>query len=301
MLELITGVVVDALKGIIVTLLTPILTLVQEMLNLFATSGAIKDITYMPWVQTLITYGQVVAVTLLILRTTWEAYQLMALKADGAPTDVSGLVKRVIMCVVAIFAFPTIVRYLIQFGNMLALAVANAGFGVDAGTVNLAEIIEEFLATGLLVGGTVGAVATIGLFPLFVVAGIFILLFLIFMQALARTVEITLSAIIGPFMALGYMGDGGGTAAVWWRETVVISLAHAVQMLLFYMSVAFLVGPGFSNIGTLLRPFFFIASLWITFKTPQILRNYAYSSGMRGAAGNVGTMVMWRTFSKLPF
>ena len=34
MLELITGVVVDALKGIIVALLSPILNLVQSMLNL---------------------------------------------------------------------------------------------------------------------------------------------------------------------------------------------------------------------------------------------------------------------------
>ena len=193
----------------------------------------------MPWVQELISYGQIIAVSILVLRTVWEAYQLMVLKADGAPTDVGGIVKKVIMSAVAIFAFPTIVRYLIQFGNMLALGVANAGFGVDAGSVNLAEIIEEFIAAGLLVGGAAGAVATIGLFPLVVVAGIFILLFLIFMQALARTVEITLAAIIGPFMALGYMGSGGGTASVWWRETVIVSLAHSVQMLLFYMSVAF--------------------------------------------------------------
>lgn len=298
MIKMITNAVVEAFKSILIILLSPLLTLVEAMLNLFATSGAIRDITHMPWVQTLITNGQVIAVTLLALRTSWEAYQLMALKADGAPTDVGGLVKRVIMSVTAIFAFPVAVRYLIEFGNGLALSVANAGFGVEPSSVNLAEILEEFIAGGLLVGASV---ATIGLFPLIVIGGIFLMLFLIFMQALARTVEITLSAIIGPWMALGYMSSGGGTAAVWWRESIVISLAHAVQMLLLYMSVAFLVGPGFSSVGTSLRPFFFIASLWITFRTPQILRNYAYSTGIRSAVGSVGNMVMWRTFSKLPF
>lgn len=211
MIKMVTNAVTEALKTILITLLSPILTLIEAMLNLFATSGAIRDITHMPWVQTLISNGQVVAVTLLALRTSWEAYQLMALKADGAPTDVGGLVKRVVMSVVAIFAFPTIVRYLIEFGNLLALSVANAGFGVDPSSVDLAEILEEFIAGGLLVGASV---ATIGLFPLIVMGGIFLFLFLIFMQALARTVEITLSAIIGPWMALGYMSSSGGTAAV---------------------------------------------------------------------------------------
>lgn len=296
MIKMVVDAVTEAFKSILITLLSPLLTLVETMLNLFATSGAIRDITHMPWVQQLISNGRVIAVSLLILRTTWEAYQLMALKADGAPTDVSGLAKRVIMSAAAIFAFPEIVRYLIQFGNGLALAVANTGFGVDPASVNLDEILEEFFAAKAVAGA-----ATIGIFPLVVIGGIFLFLFLIFMQALARTVEITLSAIVGPWMALGYMSSGGGTAAVWWRESIVISLAHAVQMLLLYMSVAFGVGPGFSSIGTSLRPFFFIASLWITFKTPQILRNYAYSTGMRGAAGSIGNIVMWRTFSKLPF
>lgn len=301
MIKLITNAVTEALKTILITILSPILTLIETLLNLFATSGAIRDITHMPWVQTLINNGTVIAVTILILRTTWEAYQLTALKADGAPTDISGFVKRIIMSITAIFAFPTIVRYLIEFGNLLALSVANAGFGVDPATLKLAEVLEEFISVGLLTGGLVATTTTLGLFPLIVMGVIFLLLFLIFMQALARTVEITLSAIVGPFMALGYMSNGGGTANVWWRESVVISLAHAVQMLLLYMSVAFLVGPGFANVGTTLRPFFFIASLWITFRTPQILRNYAYSTGMRAGMGNIGNIVMWRTFSKLPF
>lgn len=295
MLETISQVVVEALKGVLVMLISPILELVQMLLELFAKTGALRDLTHLSWVENLVTYGQAVAVSILILRLAWEAFQMMSLRAEGAPTDPGGLIKRTCMTATAIFAGPFVVRYLIIFGNKLALMVANAGFGVDPSTLDLALLFENALNIAKLASLTL---ATIGLFPLAVLIAVVVLMLLIFLQALIRTIEVTLGAIISPYMALGFM-SGGGTADVWWREILVVTMAHAVQMLLVYMSLAFLVAPDLGSFDSSIRPFLFIAGLWVAFRTPRILRNYAYSSGTRSAVGTLGQAALWRTVSRL--
>jgi len=272
MLDSITGVVVEAIKGVLVGFITPFLYLVQMLMELFADAGALRDLTYISWVDNLIMYGQAIAVSILGLRLAWEAFQMMSLRAEGSPTDPGGLLKRTVMTAAAIFAGPFTVRYLISFGNTLAIMVASAGFGVNPADLDIQTLLESSLNIAALTGV---AVATLGLFPMVVIGAIVVLMLLIFMQALIRTVEITLGAIISPYMALGFM-SGGGTADVWWRETVIVTMAHAVQMLLLYMA------PDFGYLDSVIRPFLFISGLWVTFRTPRILRNYAYSSGTSG-------------------
>lgn|GEM_PF-4238172 len=55
-----------------------------------------------------------------------------------------------------------------------------------------------------------------------------------FIQAVVRTIEMTLAAILAPVMALGFLSGGGTTAAVWFREVVVLSASQAVRLLLLY-------------------------------------------------------------------
>lgn len=295
MLDIIANAVAGAIQTILVSFITPFLGLVQQFLNLFSNVGSLMDITYMPFINVLITYGQAIAVSLLVLRLAWEAFQIVSLKADGAPTDPGGLLKRTVFSVVAIFAGPFLVRQMIVVGNNLALMVANSGFGFNPANIDFATALENAMS---LAGLGFTAVLTVGFFPLIVVIVVLVFMILIALQALARTVEITLSAVLAPFLSLGIM-SGGGTFDVWWRETLVIAMSHPIQMLLLYLSVAFLVAPGFGSTLAGVRPFFFIASLWVTFKTPQIVRNYAYSTGTRSAIGTAGQAAMWSFFSKL--
>ncbi|WP_213974700.1 conjugal transfer protein TrbL family protein [Tepidanaerobacter acetatoxydans] len=302
MLENIANAVTNAIQTILVGFISPWLDLIQKFLTLFSNISAPMDISNLPFISQLISYAQAIAVSLLALRLAWEAYQVVALKADGAPTDPGGLLKRTVYSVVAIFAGPTVVSKIIVFTNYLALMIVNSGFGFDPSSIDFSTALEEALSIGgFLVGGGAALVVTGGLFGIAVILVILGLAFLICLQALARTVEITLAAIAAPFLSLGIMG-GGGTFDVWWRETIVIAMSHPVQMLLLYLSVAFLVAPGMTSSALAwVRPFFFIASLWVTFKTPQIVRNYAYSTGTRSAIGSAGQAVMWNVMSKLKF
>jgi len=37
-----------------------------------------------------------------------------------------------------------------------------------------------------------------------------------------------------------------------------------------------------------MRPFFGLGGLWVTFRTPRIIKNYVYHSGIGGAMGTAG-------------
>jgi len=297
MLENIANAVTSAIQTILVNFISPWLNTIQQFLNMFTNISSLLDITYMPFISTLIKYCQAIAVSLLILRLAWEAYQIVALKADGAPTDPGGLLKRTVYSAVAIFAGPFVVSKIIVIGNNLALMVVNSGFGFDPATMDFSSALEDALSIAGLVSTTL---LTAGFFPVTVIIVILALTFIICLQALARTVEITISAIVAPFLSIGIMG-GGGTFDVWWRETLVIAMSHPIQMLLLYLSVSFLVAPGYGSTMAGVRPYFFIASLWVTFKTPQIVRNYAYSTGTRSAVGSAGQAAMWNVLSRLKF
>ncbi|MCL6559157.1 MAG: hypothetical protein K6U74_10245 [Firmicutes bacterium] len=301
MLETIANVVASVIQNILIGFISPWLNLIQKFLTLFASISAPMDITYLPFISQLISYCQTIAVSILVLRLTWEAFQIMSLRAEGAPTDPGGLLKRTVYSVVAIFAGPYIVSKVIVFANYLALAVVNSGFGFNPSSMDFATTLEDALAVGGFLAGGAAAIAAASLFGGIVIAVILGLIFLVCLQALARTVEMTLIAIVSPFMSLGIMG-GGGTFDVWWREIFVVSMAHPVQMLLLYLSVAFLVAPGMTSTDLAwIRPFYFLACLWVTFKTPQIVRNYAYSTGLRSAIGSAGQAAVWNIMSRLKF
>lgn len=277
MLDFIANLAQDVLTKILTWLIQLQLAPVSGLMAAFASAGALRDLTTQPWARALIAGAQGIACAVLALRVAWEAFQMASLRAEGAPTDPGGLLKRAVMTGAAIFAGPWVARQMIVLGNLLADAIGQAGFSQSLAGMDLPSLfmnainIQRFQWAVLL--------AVPGL----------ILMALIFFQGLIRTIEITLAAIISPFAALGYM-SGGGMADVWWREVVVLSAAQAVQLLLLHVAAAMLVAPvPWQQAGQLaLGPFLFVAALWVTWRTPHILRNYAYSTGLTGAAGAVG-------------
>lgn len=282
--DMITGAFEDFLIGFI----TPIFTVIDWFLSVFAQYGMLRDLLHIPWVNQFILGGQAIAGAILACRVTWEALQMATLRSEGAPTDPGGLLKRTVMSGIAIAGGPFVIRQAILIGNEFALWVGNVGIGVGLRDLSLQ--------------GLVGTVATSALFgtllsPIIVLGG-GILTFLIFMQALIRTVEITLAAIISPFAAIGHM-SGGGMADMWVREVGVLAMTHAIQMLLLYMSIAFLLAPADYGFGTQfeIKLFLWLAALWVSFKSPKILRNYVYHTGMSSAAVSLGQSAIYRLAS----
>jgi hypothetical protein len=132
-----------------------------------------------------------------------------------------------------------------------------------------------------------------------------LLVILCFPQAMVRTIEITLMAIVGPLVALDFL-SGNGTADVWWRELLVVAGGQSVQLLLLYMAGALLVAPvPTARPGFDLGPFRFLATLWVALRTPHILRQFAYHTGAGKTTATVGRMVaqegVSRLLARLPF
>ena len=92
---------------------------------------------------------------------------------------------------------------------------------------------------------------------------------------------------------------------MWWRELLVIASAQGVQLTLLYLAASLLVAPapGLAAMG--LAPWLFVGACWVAWRTPHILRQYAYHTGAGSAAGGVGNMAanagVRMVLSKLPF
>ena len=254
----------------------------------FATAGELHDLLGYPGVATLITGAQAVAWAILGTRTAWEAFQLATLRNEGAPTDPGSLLKRVALTGAAIAGGPWVVEQALLVGNDLAQAVAHVGLGVGLGSIsgNLTALTANLTLATLWV-------------PVLLVGGV-VLVILCFLQAIVRTVEITLAAIVAPVMALGFLG-GGGTADVWWRELLVLAGAQSVQLTLLYLAASFLVAPAVGTASNFLDPFLFVGAVWVAWRTPHVLRQYAYHTGAGGTASSAGTLAARVILTKLPF
>lgn len=273
MIERLVSTILTFLLGLV---MEPIYDFLDMMLNLFSQAGALRDLLSFSWINNLILGCQAIAGAILVCRVAAESLKFATLKAEGAPVSVGQLFMRIIQSAIGIAIGPWVVRQAIIVGNAMANGVAGAGVGGRG----VGDIIQA--------GGQITATLLVGLFGIILIA-------IIFVQALIRTVEITLAAIISPFAALGYM-SGGGMVDSWLRETIIIAMSHAVQMLLTNMALSFLFTPTqFGLIGNAFIPtLYFVATLWVALRTPKILRNYAYQTGVSQGAGTISQMAMYR-------
>ena len=132
--------------------------------------------------------------------------------------------------------------------------------------------------------------------PLIIAALVFLIM--VVLQTVVRAAELAMIAVSGSFMALGLTNPDSQMFQSWWRELLSVSLSHGIQ--LFMLKVSFYVlmfkTDGFV-IGNLLM---FCAAIWVAYKSPTILKQYMYSSGVgraaTGATRSVTHMAMSRAF-----
>lgn len=277
MLTFVQELVGNILQFLLNMLLQPLYSLLDSLLGIYAEAGALRDLLSVPWVNNLILGTQAIAGAVLVCRLGLEAFKLATLRAEGAPTNPSMLFGRTIQAALGIAIGPFFVKQAIIVGNELARGIANSSVAGGRLTFTVSDLLGVHSNASPL-------------WTLAILVGL-VLMCIAFIQAVIRTIEITLAAIISPFAALGYMA-GGGMADNWIREVIILACSHALQMLLVYMSTSFVFSPNQYNVSAVMQPFYFLGTVWVALKTPKILRNYAYHTGLSNTAGSVGHTVV---------
>ncbi|MDN5347394.1 MAG: hypothetical protein PWP65_958 [Clostridia bacterium] len=229
-----------------------------------------------------ISLSQLVAGSLLALKVGTEALQVYVLHTAGDPNaDPGGLLRRTAMAAAIIGGVPWLVRTVYTWGGQLAMAVA------DLSAVNPTP--ANFL-------DTLVTAAPMPVFMIITALAATVIWALILIQTGIRAVELAALAAVGPIMAVGLTSVNEGVAGVWWRELVVLSASQAVQTFLIKGFLATIMTFTFNS--DVLKLFMLIGWLWVAFKTPTVLRQFAYHSGIGGvavgAAQQAGTMYIMR-------
>jgi len=237
------------------------------LVNVMGASSAVLDL---PIVVSGIHYAQLLAFTILVLKVMNEAFQTYILYQNGDPdADPSGLLIRTAQSVAIIATLPEIAIFIFNFGNKVALDVANLG----TGSLDATTLVGMFV--GLFVYGL----------PIIILSIIILIMFLIVaIQSMIRGAELALMAVLGPIMALNLTANNRSMWSAWFKQLVIICTAQGLQIFMVKGALALVTTGALKNTG-LITVF---AWLWVTIKTPKFVEQFAYSTGFSGAVGGAG-------------
>ncbi|WP_374713234.1 conjugal transfer protein TrbL family protein [Symbiobacterium terraclitae] len=236
------------------------------------------------WAQRAAAVVRAVAWSVLTLRVVYEAYRLYILR-DTSDSFLSPgvLLRRTLIAVFWVAAAGPIVDWMHTFARAASAAVL--GGGIDTSDW---QLYSNHFERSLLQNMGWGAFFLF----LFIYAVFACGLLLVKLQAAARGVELAVAYVVGPVMALSAIANddylASGTLAVWWREVLVCSLTQVVQSLLILALAHYVLAGGFD----ILRILMALPVLWVAVKSPTILRQYAYHSGVGKATNSAGMIAI---------
>ena len=278
--------------------------IVEQAINMFLTflaaiNGMASDVLSMDVVKQGIGYSQALAGTILVTKIAYEAWTTYVLRQNGDPdADPGGLLIRSILSAAFIGGMPWLVPWLYKFGTTVANDVAKLpGVNYDSASTPIESLLSATISSG-------SSIFFIFLAVIFAV----IVFIIILIQTFIRAAELAIAAVVGSFMALGLTNSSSQAFSSWFKEMLALALTQAVQ--LFMIKVSFFALATFQVDGgkhatfqvdggnPLFRLFLFCGFLWVTYKSPSILKSYIHSTGVGkavgGAAQSVGTMMMMR-------
>ena len=243
------------------------------------------DVLSIPLVINCIAYSQALAFALLVLKVSSEAFQTYILYQNGDPdADPASLIVRTGQAVAIIGGLPWIVRELFIFGTKISNDISSLYSG--AGTGDDWMFILEL------------AVGSAGLSLLVFIIILVIILAIIAIQASIRGAELALMATVGPIMALNITANNRSMWSAWLRRVIILCCSQAIQIFMLKCAFTLLTSQVISSNGLLLV----FGWLWVTFKSPNYIKEFAYSSGLGGALGGTvkqaGTMYVMRNMFK---
>lgn len=233
-----------------------------------------------------IALAQVIAGAVLAAKFTFEIWYNNILRSDGnADADLSGVIVRGVQSAAIILSVPWIVRQIYSWGTEIAADVI-ALPGVNLETME--GPLNDVMGAGIADPTFPIAIAIAILFAL-------VMLIIVLIQSFIRAAEVAIAAAVGSFMALGLTNTSSQAFQSWWREVLNLSLAQALQ--LFMVKCSFFALLNF-NSQAMVNILLFCGFIWVTYKTPSILKQYIYSTGAGKAAGGMaqqaGSMMLMR-------
>jgi hypothetical protein len=270
-------------SGIITFLINIFTSIISFFGNTFVSIWATSvNILNYPLVQNGIHYSQMLAMSILVIKTMNEAFQTYILYQAGDPdSDAAGLIIRTIQAVAVIATLPEIVLAVFTFGSKVAADVASLNTMSSVKSVNWQSFLNLLNGSNAL------------LLVIFFLA-IAVCFIIIAVQSTIRGAELALMALVGPIMALNLSSSNRAIWSAWFKQVVIICVSQALQLFLIQGFLSLLVNPTM-DAGKILIAF---GWLWVTIKSPKYIQQILYSSGFSGAVGGtakqVGTMVLVR-------
>lgn len=211
---------------------------------------------------------------LLGLAWIWHAIRLYIIRDVGEDVPRMVLFRRTVTAIILMVAIPYIVTTLTALSAAVGTAIV--GGGVAQGFTLLGTSDTAQALNGLTLISSPGEI----LIYLVIFGGIALGILILAFQALIRSVELAIAFTFGPVFAVSAIGADdmftSGTFGVFWREVVVLATTPVIQLWLLKLTMGMLSQS----------PFLVAAAIWVAIKTPSILRQYAYSSGMKQAGGS---------------
>lgn len=274
-MEVLAGLIWDGFIGVVTNIYNDLVnSLSGGMLNSMAAALQILDVSY---VRNVILNAQIIGGSLLCLKILYDTLYNYILHANGEPTDSGGLLVRIALAAGAVIGAPEVAKRVYSACTDLATEIAGSQ-AIESGDMSPLLGLSD-------IGIVIMILAMVG----------FVLWILILIQTGVRAVELGVLSVVGSGMAVGLTSPEQGTFAVWWRELIVLSMSQVIQIFLVKgaLSTAALLSA-----STMMQMAFFIGWLWVAYRTPATLRQFAYSTGVGSAVGGAvqqgGSFVMLR-------
>ncbi len=279
-------IVSDAIEYFLETLVDGMFSMIAGLMVNVSSSAIL--VLELELVKQAIIYSQVIAISLLTIKVVFEATHTYILRQSGDPdSDPGGILIRTAQSVAIITAVPWLVRNLYMFGSTVANDVSKLP-GIDYQTSDnpLKVMWDLFMATNS---------QTIVLFAIGVIIGL-VMLLIVIIQSFIRAGELAVIAVAGAWMSVSLGGTNTGVFTTWWRELIAISLTQALQIFLIKVAFSALESSALGNLqnNPVTGLMLFIGVLWVTIKSPSILRSYIHSTGTGKVAGQAGSMVIMK-------
>lgn len=231
-----------------------------------------SDINQYIKVEYFLVYSQILAGILLVTVLVWEGFKM---QNDGifntSNKSISILCGKAIVSAICIYFLPFVVTDILMPVN--AQVVKLISF------VGKEYSLEQDVFTAFINLNKQGLVIVLGLLVLsvgFVVLGII---------SAIRYVDIILSIIISPLIAVSIVGNGDGFIN-WAKDVFCVVFSQSVLILLLQLLMKIMSGN--ANLSGIVLS---IGCMAVMMRGPQILRNYLYKSGVGAGVTSMGSIV----------
>ena len=268
----------DAISSAIITFLSGIanefLGHAMDMLTNFLLK--FSDINQFINVNAFLVYSQTLAGIVLVTAVVWEVFKANSSDVfNSSNHSVSMLASKSIAAAIGIYLLPwSVINVLMPLNEALVKVITHIGknYTLEDGVI---IAFETLLSEGVVI--VLGIlVLSIGFVLLGIISAI-------------RFIDIIVSIIISPFVAVSIVGDGDA-AINWCKDIFCIVFSQSVLILLLQLLLK-IMADNQNLVGILLS----IGCMAVMLRGPQVLRNYVYKTGTGGGVTGLASVVAMKS------